>query len=298
MTLLETPPEVETAALAAPEHETAKPKKPRLDARRRVVSIALIALVAVVVGWLAFALFEGPVAHAWSRTRQNQLGPEFLASRPHGAPGTGVAVLQIPRLGTDVVVAQGDSPQQLRGGPGHRIGTPLPGDLGNSVIVGHRTGWGGAFSDADQVKTGDFIVVQTHQGDALPNGVFKVISVQRTTGSDVTPFGGATDRRLTIVTGTGGQFSDGRLVIVAVSGTVGKALPPGADVSASTGAGSRLWNPEMLLAVVAFAGAVLIALVIRRRYHLAIVVTAIVPLVLLGVLALFLNLDLFLPALR
>ena len=57
--------------------------------------------------------------------------------------GNAIGVVQIPRLGLNVVVAEGDAPQQLRSGPGHRFGTALPGDIGNAVIVGHRSGWGG-----------------------------------------------------------------------------------------------------------------------------------------------------------
>ena len=54
----------------------------------------------------------------------------------------------------NLVVAEGDSPQQLRSGPGHRIGTPLPGKVGNSVIFGHRTGWGGPLSDLGTLEDG------------------------------------------------------------------------------------------------------------------------------------------------
>jgi len=272
--------------------------EPARAATRRFVATAVTALLIVVVAWAGFELFEGPVAQAWYHTRQHQLGSQFAAQRAHTGPGAAIAVLQVPRLGINVVVSEGDSPQQLRGGPGHRIGTPLPGDVGNSVVVGHRAGLGGAFSGAGALRTGDLIVVQDYASGNLRNAVFKVVSQQRVPAGSVAPFVGSTYHRLTIVTGAGGQFDDGRLVIVAVSGTTGNVLRPAADVRATTRGGSRLWNAQVLLALFGLGGAVLVARRIRPRYRPSIVVVAVAPLAVLGCFGLLLNLDLFLSPLR
>ena len=56
------------------------------------------------------------------------------------APKTGepVGILQIDTpITLNVVIGQGVGTPQLRAGPGHEPGTPLPGALGNSVIYGH-----------------------------------------------------------------------------------------------------------------------------------------------------------------
>ncbi len=210
-----------------------------------------------------------------------------------------IAVLQIPRLGTNVVVAEGDSPQQLRGGPGHRFGTPLPGDVGNSVIVGHRSGWGGPLAHLDAIKVGDLIVAQTQNAALGPrNAVFKVVSVADVAADDTSPLSPTTDRRLTILTGRGGQFSDGRLAVVAVSGAVGKVQPASAVLEAQTSAGSRLFNSQMLLALLGLGGAVLLGFGLRRRYGKGVVIVAVAPLIALGLLGLLLNVDLFAPVLR
>ena len=66
--------------------------------------------------------------------------------------------------------------------------------------------------------------------------------VRTVTAADRTPFVRATDRRLTIVTGAGGRFSDRRLVVSAVSGTHRAVRPANASVPVSTSAGSLVWN--------------------------------------------------------
>jgi sortase (surface protein transpeptidase) len=279
----------------APAVATAKPGRLRSTSRSSV-SIAIIALVAIVAGWAMFELFEGPIAQSWYHTRQHQLAAQLQASRPHTGLGAAIAVLQAPSVGLNVVVAEGDTPQQLHGGPGHRAGTPIPGAIGNSVVVGHRTGWGGALRSAGELQPGQVLVVQTVNPPR--NAFFKIISVERVAANDPTPFARTTDRRLTIVTGTGGQFSDRRLVITAVSGKTGKVLSDESATVTSTPPGSRLWNASMLLAVVGIGAGCLLFFALRRRYRLPVRAVVAVPLLALGLLGLFMNLDLFLPPLH
>jgi LPXTG-site transpeptidase (sortase) family protein len=52
--------------------------------------------------------------------------------------GSAVAKLSIPRLNAVLYVVEGDDNGDLRRGPGHLIGTALPGQDGNCVIAGHR----------------------------------------------------------------------------------------------------------------------------------------------------------------
>jgi len=245
-----------------------------------------------------FLAFEGPLARSWYSIRQHQLASRFTSFTVNQKPGAPVAVMQIPALGTNLVVAEGDSPQQLRSGPGHRIGTRMPGDKGNSVIVGHRNGWGGPLHALDELKPGNLIVVQTNPGGQPRDAVFKVDSVRRVSASDPTPFADSTDHRLTLVTGAGGAYSDGRLVVTAVSGPVGHMLPPTDDVRPTTSAGSAWWNAEVLFAIVGIGGAVALTLFLRRRYHPVAVAAIVVPVALLGVVALLLNVDAALPPLR
>jgi sortase A len=292
----------QTPTAPAVEEEPKAKVTPRQVAMRRTVRISVIALVIGVAGFVIFQLFEGPFAQSWNSTRQHQLASQLSSAVSHQGKGRAIAYLQIPRLGTNLVVAEGDSPQQLRSGPGHRMGTPLPGDVGNSVIAGHRSGWGGSFNNLDQLQTGDYIVVQLPWligNDGTPRtGVFKVTSIQGASSSDVQPFAPSTDRRITIVTGTGGEFSDKRRVITAVSGNPGTLQAPTAATGATTGAGSLLFNEDVLLAVVALAGAILVGVLARKRYRLPLVIAVVTPFVALGLLGLLLDLDAAMPPFR
>jgi sortase A len=85
---------------------------------------------------------------------------------PVEAPPNGDALgrIDIPKIGLSAYVVEGVDVGDLRKGPGHYPGTPLPGQLGNSAIAGHRTTYGAPFGDLDQLAAGDEITVQTVQG--------------------------------------------------------------------------------------------------------------------------------------
>jgi sortase A len=92
-------------------------------------------------------------------------GPPITA--PHTiAPDEGAPIgdIRIPVIGINQVVVEGTNTPDLRKGPGHYIGTPLPGQDGNVAVAGHRTTYGHPFYNLDSVKTGDPIVVTTLQG--------------------------------------------------------------------------------------------------------------------------------------
>ncbi len=62
--------------------------------------------------------------------------PERVVPAPH--PGNAIARLSIPRLDAVLYVVEGDDNRDLKRGPGHLIGTAMPGQDGNCVIAGHR----------------------------------------------------------------------------------------------------------------------------------------------------------------
>jgi sortase A len=61
-------------------------------------------------------------------------------------------------------VVQGIGVPDLRKGPGHYPATPMPGQLGNAAIAGHRTTYGAPFNRLDELVAGDPIVVTTLAG--------------------------------------------------------------------------------------------------------------------------------------
>ena len=87
-----------------------------------------------------------------------------LALSPAPADGDPIGVIKIDKIGVDKVVVEGTSVPDLRKGPGHYTGSPLPGQLGNAAIAGHRTTYGAPFGDLDQLARGDKISVRTLTG--------------------------------------------------------------------------------------------------------------------------------------
>lgn len=83
---------------------------------------------------------------------------------PAFAEGDALARIEIPSIGLDAVVVAGVTPSDLKSGPGHYPDTPLPGQLGNSAIAGHRTTFGQPFFRLDEIAPGQEIVVTTVQG--------------------------------------------------------------------------------------------------------------------------------------
>jgi sortase A len=122
---------------------------------------------------LLFVVYEIYVTDFLNGRQQNQLTDEIHqqwsdAPAPTATPvappvGDPLAVLHIPRLGADYarVVLEGTAEDQLSQGPGHYVGTALPGQPGNLALAGHRVGKGSPFLDADQLRPGDPIVVET-----------------------------------------------------------------------------------------------------------------------------------------
>lgn len=80
------------------------------------------------------------------------------------ADGDALARLEIPRMGRNDIVVAGVGREELKKGPGHYPQTPMPGQLGNAAIAGHRTTYGGPFLEIDELEPGDEIVVTTPYG--------------------------------------------------------------------------------------------------------------------------------------
>jgi LPXTG-site transpeptidase (sortase) family protein len=125
------------------------------------------------------------------------VGPFDDAGKPLAA-GAPVALLEIPRLGLREVVVEGTSSGTLMSGPGHLRTTPLPGQVGNSVIAGRRATYGGPFRNLYQLRAGDRFTVTTGQGKSS----FAVLDV-RHAGDPVPRTLPAGHGRLTLVTTDG-----------------------------------------------------------------------------------------------
>ena len=119
----------------------------------------------------------------------------------------------MPRLGISRIVLAGASGSSLAFGPGHLFGTSLPGQQGNSVIVGHRDTH---FKFLRLLRTGDLITVQ-NGNKRLPN--YLVTETQIVTKYELQHLAQTRDATLTLITcypfdaiSTGGPL---RYVVIA-----------------------------------------------------------------------------------
>ncbi|MEJ5241238.1 MAG: class D sortase [Anaerolineales bacterium] len=109
---------------------------------------------------------------AFGNTRPNEaeipehLRPihQSLASLPIPTPGPQQAIrIQIPAIGVDAPVVQGDGWEQLRKGVGQHIPSANPGENGNVVLSAHNDVYGEIFRDLDRLQPGDQVILYTQQ---------------------------------------------------------------------------------------------------------------------------------------
>src|SRR4051812_18124873 len=78
--------------------------------------------------------------------------------------GDAIGRIRIDRIGVSSVIVEGTAAADLRKGPGHYPGTPLPGQRGTVAIAGHRTTYGAPFRKIDKVRPRDAIVITMPYG--------------------------------------------------------------------------------------------------------------------------------------
>jgi sortase A len=132
------------------------------------------------------------------------------------APKTGDVVAQIiiDSIKVNKFVVAGVGYKELEKGPGLFTGSPLPGQLGNVAISGHRTTYGAPFGRLDELVKGDRIVMKTSHATFtyLVSGAPKVV---KPTDVDVIRTVDPTRATLTLITCHPKWTSEKRLVISA-----------------------------------------------------------------------------------
>ncbi len=127
--------------------------------------LAVLGLWLVLFGLVLSGLSESHAQHSLYASFRKQLAAATApigGAIPEGAP---VAVLDSAKGGLHgLVVVEGSSSTDLRAGPGHVPGAPLPGQAGVSVIMGRSTTFGAPFGEITSLVRGDPIDVTTGQG--------------------------------------------------------------------------------------------------------------------------------------
>jgi sortase A len=202
-------PRVELAA-AAPAKKSSRISASTI-ARRGVQLFLLTFLAFLVFAFVLSGLVQGRsqlgLQERFHTELESNLAP-IGGAIPKGAP---VAVLQSDAIGLDQVVVEGSRSSQLRSGPGHVVGTPLPGQPGNVVIAGRRTMYRGPFHRIESLERGNRIRVTTGQGVAH----YVVTDVRSLAPGDGSFVQNQNDNRLTLFTSASPWRADGRLVVTA-----------------------------------------------------------------------------------
>jgi LPXTG-site transpeptidase (sortase) family protein len=135
--------------------------------------------------------------------------------------GTVMAHLQIPKIALDQFVVSGTDESDLAKGPGHYLGTAMPGQAGNVAIAGHRTTHGAPFNRLAELSIGDPVYLTAANGERTTY----IVSAAPVPVSprDVTVLNNFGDDRLTLTTCNPEFSAVQRLIVVAAY------LPPGAS---------------------------------------------------------------------
>jgi sortase A len=243
-------------AATAQAHPTARPapirtRRERLGERRRerlLVATSWVRNIGIIillfVSWQVWGTaitqhhsqealkhqFDSEVHHVVAKPQPGFTLVPATTRIPDPPQGTPMAHLQIPKIGLDEFVVSGTNEADLSKGPGHYLGTALPGQAGNVAIAGHRTTHGAPFNRLAELAIGDPIELTTSGGKQLTYIVSAVpVAVSP---KDVTVLNNFGDNRLTLTTCNPEYSAVQRLIVVAAY------LPPGAKQPAPMGRGS------------------------------------------------------------
>jgi sortase A len=104
------------------------------------------------LGYAGFVLVDSRAYQTLETKKFSQAA--LLSEPPTVVEGDVIGELQVPRLGLDVIVVQGDSPASLRRAVGHLANSAMPGEPGNVALAGHRDTFFRALRD---IQPGDEI---------------------------------------------------------------------------------------------------------------------------------------------
>ena len=99
--------------------------------------------------------------HKQPKPKPVKINPRLLVAPPEGDP---LGEITIKKIDVDWAIVEGVQLADLAKGPGHYPGTPLPGQIGDAAIAGHRTTHGAPFFRVNELAVGDKIVVRTLAG--------------------------------------------------------------------------------------------------------------------------------------
>jgi sortase A len=108
--------------------------------------------------------FRPRAAHGDLASVQRLIAGEARAYQGSLHPGDPVGRLIIGRIGLNMVVVQGTDHATLKKGPGHYIGSGLPGEGHLIYLAGHRTTYLAPFGAINDIRAGDYVRFEVPYG--------------------------------------------------------------------------------------------------------------------------------------
>ena len=257
------------------------PEAGSTEAHRRRTVLGAVLLVgsstiaALAVWFLLFSVvFSGLQEHG-NQTRlynqfRYQLATETAALGSPIKSGSPVALLNAPSVHWhNLVIVEGTTSRLLTRGPGHLRNTPLPGQAGDSVILGRSVTYGGPFRDIATLRRGASIRVTTGQGTF----VYRVLGL-RYAGDRFPTALKSNQSRLTLVSSTSHGWRSGwaptetvYLDADLVHGGV-QAVPEGLPVRISTASLPMHIDPSGMIPLILWlAGLITAAFVLALAWR-------------------------------
>ena len=173
-------------------------------------------LLFLVVGSFIYSKVFTPMSEGRAQTLlEKEFVPALLNGiAPVGYPiesGTPGALLEVKEIDLRRVVIEGTKAEDLAKGPGHLVGSAIPGQPGTSAILGRSSTYGSAFDRIDELKAGQEIVITTAQGEHT----YEIVDSTVRSANDSAAFIGERNMLL-LITGVGGSSPDKRLVVRAL----------------------------------------------------------------------------------
>ncbi len=221
---------------------------------RRVVAATGRVLVTVGILILLLVAYQLWGTGIYEARQQSKLKHEFARSLRHESPtttttpdtvgpapsttttttlppptGEAIALIRIPKIGVNSAVVQGIERPDLRKGPGHYPLTPMPGQVGNAAIAGHRTTYGAPFYRLDELAAGDDIAIRTVSGTYH----YRVTQQLIVKPTDVQVLDPTPDATLTLTT-CNPRYSARQRLVVKATLVADKSPPPAPAPSVDT----------------------------------------------------------------
>ena len=137
---------------------------------------------------------------------------QSLANLPIPTPGLEQAVrIQVPAIGVDAPVVQGDNWDQMKKGVGQHVGSADPGQNGNVVLSGHDDVFGEIFRDLEKLQPGDLVFLYTTQRQF----VYVVTGSQIVPPTQVDVMNPTSNATLTLITCYPYRIDNKRIVVFA-----------------------------------------------------------------------------------